>query len=62
MYQFKLTSVLILIGVIILFAVQNYEVVELQFMFWKLEMSRALLLFFVMAVGVALGWIARGLK
>lgn len=60
--QKKLLSVFTLIGVIILFTVQNYEVVELQFMFWKLEMSRALLLFMVLTVGVAIGWLLRGIK
>ncbi len=62
MTQNKVISVFILIGVIVLFTVQNYEVVELQFLFWKVAMSRALMLFMVLAIGVTIGWLLRGHK
>ena len=62
MTQWKLISVFALIGMIVLFTVQNYEVVELQFLFWKLAMSRALMLFMVLVVGVTIGWLLRGPK
>ncbi len=62
MTQWKLISVFALIGMIVLFTVQNYEVVELQFLFWKLAMSRALMLFMVLVVGVTIGWLLRGHK
>lgn len=62
MTHYKLITVFTLIGVIVLFTVQNTEVVELQFLFWKLAMSRALLLFMVLAIGVIVGWLLRGIK
>jgi lipopolysaccharide assembly protein A len=62
MQHFKLIVALMLIGLVVLFAVQNYEVVQLRLLFWSLEMSRALLLFLVFTTGVALGWIVRSLK
>lgn len=62
MGQFKFISVLILLGLVIVFTVQNYKVVELRFLLWRIEMSRALLIFFVFAGGAALGWLVRGLK
>ncbi|MDX1411508.1 MAG: LapA family protein [Nitrospirales bacterium] len=62
MNQFKLIIILTLLGLIMVFTVQNYKVVELQFLIWRLEMSRALLFFFVFAGGVILGWMIRGHK
>ena len=62
MTQYKLVTVCTLIGVIILFTIQNTKVVELQFLFWKLAMSRALLLFMVLGIGVLVGWLLRGIK
>lgn len=62
MTHWKLISALTLIGVIVLFTVQNYEVVELQFLFWKVAMSRALMLFMVLIIGITIGWILRGHK
>ncbi|GJL50376.1 lipopolysaccharide assembly protein LapA domain-containing protein [Candidatus Nitrospira salsa] len=62
MTQSKLIAILTLLGCVIIFAVQNYEVVELRFLFWQLDMSRALLLFFVFGGGVMTGWLLRGGK
>jgi uncharacterized integral membrane protein len=36
---------------------QNTRVVEVRFLFWKLEMSRSILLFGVLGVGAVLGWL-----
>ncbi len=57
MMHFKLILSLILTGIIIIFVVQNVAVVEISFLFWSLAMSRALLLFFVMATGIVIGWL-----
>lgn len=62
MWHSKLVLALVLIGLVVLFAVQNYEVVQLRLLFWSVEMSRALLLFLVFATGIGLGWIVRSLK
>ncbi len=56
----KLVVTLILVGFFILFIVQNSTVVEIRFLFWKLSMSRALLLFFVLAAGMIAGWLVKG--
>lgn len=56
----KLVLVLIITGLIILFIVQNASVVNIRFLFWTLSMSRALLMFFVLAAGVIVGWLLRG--
>jgi uncharacterized integral membrane protein len=47
-------GLLVLIGI---FVLQNTHVVEVRFLFWKLAMSRALVLLAVLAVGLVAGWI-----
>ncbi len=53
----KILGGLILAGLIIIFTLQNTQVVEIQLFFWKVDMSRGLMLFIVLTVGVILGWI-----
>jgi uncharacterized integral membrane protein len=58
----KLALALGAAALLVLFAVQNYEVVELRLLFWKIEMSRAIMILGVLAAGVALGWLSRGFR
>jgi len=53
----KLIITLILIGLAVLFIIQNTAVVEIHFLFWKLSMSRSLFMFFLFAIGIIAGWI-----
>ena len=46
---------LVLLVLIIVF--QNTEVVEFRFLMWKLSMSRALMLFGTLAIGIIAGWL-----
>ena len=57
--NFKLVIGLVLAGLIVLFTLQNVEVVEVRFFFWTVSMSRALMILSVLAVGMILGWILR---
>jgi len=52
----KLIASLILIGLIILFTFQNTQVVELRFLFWSLSMSSSLMVYVILAMGIAAGW------
>ena len=54
----KLTLSLVLVGVVLLFTLQNTQIVEVQLLFWKLSMSRVLLILLLLAVGAILGWVA----
>jgi len=47
----------ILIAGVLIFVVQNTQVVEFQFLFWTFAMSRALMLFGTLAIGVIAGWL-----
>lgn len=53
----KIVISLILLALVLIFIVQNTTVVKLQFLWWSMEMSRSLLIFFVLAIGIAMGWL-----
>jgi uncharacterized integral membrane protein len=56
----KLFSILLLVALASIFIVQNAEVVELRFLFWKVAMSRALMFVFLMLAGIGVGWLLHG--
>lgn len=47
---------LIVAALVSVFMVQNAGSVELHFLFWSTAMSLALLVFFVLAAGMLIGW------
>jgi putative membrane protein len=53
---------LILVALVIVFVIQNTQVVEFQFLAWKVSMSRALLLLGTFGMGVVVGWLSRRLR
>ena len=58
--RFKLIIGLILAAVVALFILQNVSTMELTFLFWTLSMSRALLMFLILSIGILLGWLLHG--
>ncbi|MFH1215159.1 MAG: LapA family protein [Pseudomonadota bacterium] len=46
----------LLLGVVI-FTLQNTEMVDIRFFLWQFSLSRALLLFLVLGIGVLLGYL-----
>ena len=58
--QIKLVISMVLAGLAVLFIVQNAAVVDIKFLFWKLSMSRALFMFFMLAIGIFVGWFLHG--
>jgi putative membrane protein len=52
----KLIFVLMLTSLAVLFIMQNVAAVEIQFLFWSIQMSRALLMFLLLAIGIVIGW------
>ena len=58
--QIKLVISIVLAGLAVLFIVQNAAVVDIQFLFWKISMSRALFMFFMLAIGILVGWFLHG--
>ncbi|GJL79533.1 MAG: hypothetical protein NPINA01_25220 [Nitrospinaceae bacterium] len=41
---------------IVIFTLQNVEVVTIKFLLWELSISRAIMIFLVLAIGILLGW------
>jgi len=58
--SYKLIAALLLAGLGVLFIIQNVAVVEIQFFFWSIQLSRSLLIFFMLAIGIIIGWILHG--
>jgi len=54
---FKMILGIVLAGIAVLFIIQNVAVVELTFLFWTLSMSRALLMFLILSIGIILEWL-----
>ena len=48
-----------LIGLVVIFVLQNTQVVDVQFFFWTISMSRALMLFGTLVIGFIGGWLLR---
>ncbi len=53
----RLIVSLILLGLILIIAVQNAETVELRFLVWRLSISRVLLIFITGGVGFLSGYL-----
>jgi uncharacterized integral membrane protein len=46
-----------LIGLVVIFVLQNTQVVEVRLLLWTITMSRALILFATLAIGLIGGWL-----
>ena len=57
MKNIKLYIGLALFLLVVVFIVQNAVAVDIKFLFWNLSMSRSLVIFFVLAIGIIIGWI-----
>lgn len=53
--QLKLGIVLTLLIAVVIFTLQNTELVTIQFLLWNFSLSRALMIFLVFAVGIVIG-------
>jgi len=55
--DFRFWFSMTLLGLAVLFAVQNVATVEVSFLLWTLKMPRAILMFLVFVAGALFGWI-----
>ena len=55
MKNLKTFITIVLISLVVLFAVQNAAVVEIQFLLWSFSMPRALLVTLLLAIGIIIG-------
>lgn len=53
--KFKTILALVFIAIVVVFSLQNSEVTDVKFLFWKLSMSRVLIILGSFGVGVLVG-------
>lgn len=58
--NFKNISLIILLAVFIIVCIQNVEIVPVHFLFWKVEISKLLLLIITLVVGMLIGMMIPG--
>ncbi|RJP56388.1 MAG: LapA family protein [Deltaproteobacteria bacterium] len=54
--KIKTIIILVLVALLVIFLLQNTEVIEVRFLFWQISMSRIVLLFSTLIVGLITGW------
>ncbi|MBI4620770.1 MAG: LapA family protein [Desulfobacterales bacterium] len=57
--KIKSIIILVLVALLVIFLLQNTEVIEVRFLFWQISMSRIVLLFSTFIVGLITGWFLR---
>ena len=55
----KYLVLLVLVLLFAVFIVQNAQVVEVRFLFWKAQASRSLVLLGTLLLGLVAGWLSR---
>ena len=60
MHNVKLVIGMLGIACIVIFSIQNAELLTVNFLFWSFELRRAIMLFLVLFIGVAIGWTLHG--
>ncbi|HEX9253383.1 MAG TPA: lipopolysaccharide assembly protein LapA domain-containing protein [Ignavibacteriaceae bacterium] len=58
--NFKNISLLVLLALFIIVCIQNVEIISVQFLFWKAEISKLLLLIITWIIGLLIGMIIPG--
>ena len=58
--NFKSISILSLLAIFIIVSIQNVEVIPVHFLFWKVEISKLLLLIITFVIGILVGMIIPG--
>ena len=43
--------------ILVIFILQNMTVVDVRFLFWHLSVSRAIMIFILLAIGIVIGWL-----
>ena len=55
--SWKWIFIILLLIFLIIFTMQNYEVVTIQFLFWSFQTSRTIVLLTTLIIGIIIGWI-----
>ena len=55
--KYKLTAVIVLVFLAVVFIVQNAAVVDIKVFFWTISISRILLMFILLIIGIVIGFL-----
>ena len=58
----KKIIILILFALVLIFVIQNVEIVEVRLLVWKVSISRSLMLLGTLIIGLIAGWVLKGAK
>lgn len=58
--NFKNISLMILLALFIIVCIQNVEIIPVHFLFWKVDISKLLLLIITLVVGMLIGMMITG--
>jgi len=58
--NFRNISVLILLALFVILSLQNVEIIPVHFLFWKVDISKLLLLIITLVIGILIGMIIPG--
>lgn len=58
----KSIVLVILLALVLIFAVQNMEIVQVKFLTWSVAMPRSLLVMVLLLIGFVLGWIVSSFR
>jgi uncharacterized integral membrane protein len=53
----KVVFSMVLLFIVVFFTLQNTEVVAMRFFFWEFSLSRALMFFLILGVGILTGYV-----
>ena len=57
--QFKLTAIILLILMSVIFIVQNSATVDVKVIFWTISISRILLMLILLIIGIVIGFLLK---
>ena len=58
----KIVGVILAVGLLVVLTLQNTDPVTLKVLAWSVTLSRALLVFILIVVGVIIGWVLRSMR
>jgi len=50
------------VGLVVVFVIQNMEVVQVAFLIWRIEASRVIIYLTIFLIGVLCGWLGRSFR
>lgn len=59
--SWKMIGAMAALALLIIFVLQNMDVVSVEFLIWQIQASRVIIYLSIFLIGALLGWLARSL-